>query len=159
LLFGELVRHCQRRAGSGAEMERMLEELGAAVGERHLELLTLRDKAERKERKQKAVLQFIHTNVWRSLFGKPADTLEIYTENQYIISDRDLVVNRFVGGDHGFVNCGTFAAGVAKGVLEAVGFPVEVSAYYAAAPDSSRQGYRTNILVKFLPHSHKPTPP
>lgn len=44
------------------------------------------------------MLSFIHTTVWRSLFGKTADSLEKGTsaDDEYMISDKDLLVNRCV---------------------------------------------------------------
>ena len=81
---------------------------------------------------------------------QPADSLEIYKDDEYIIGDRDLLVNRFISvpRDLGSLNCGAFCAGVVRGVLEAAGFPAAVSAY--AAPVEG-QGLRTNVLMKFAP--------
>ena len=81
---------------------------------------------------------------------QPADSLEIYKDDEYIIGDRDLLVNRFISvpRDLGSLNCGAFCAGVVRGVLEAAGFPASVSAY--AAPVEG-QGLRTNVLMKFAP--------
>jgi len=91
--------------------------------------------------------------------AQPADSLEIYKDDEYIIGDRDLLVNRFVSvpRDLGSLNCGAFCAGVVRGVLEAAGFPCHVSAY--AAPVASSEGsahgagasHRTNLLVKLAP--------
>ncbi len=50
--------------------------------------------------------------------------------------------------DLGSLNCGSFCAGVVRGVLESAGFPATVSAY--AAPVEG-QGLRTNVLMKFAP--------
>jgi len=47
-----------------------LEEAGYDVGCRTLELLCWRDKASRRETRLQGILQFVHTNVWRSLFGR-----------------------------------------------------------------------------------------
>ena len=81
---------------------------------------------------------------------QPADSLEIYKDDEYIIGDRDLLVNRFISvpRDLGSLNCGAFCAGVVRGVLDASGFPAVVSAY--AAPVEG-QGLRTNVLMKFAP--------
>ena len=53
-----------------------LEDVGYGIGMRVLELLVHRDKANRKETNLIAMLQFVTTSVWRSLFGKVADGLE-----------------------------------------------------------------------------------
>jgi hypothetical protein len=55
-----------------------LEEAGQGVGARMLEVLSYRDKGNRREIRLQGILQFINTNVWRCLFGKSADSLEIY---------------------------------------------------------------------------------
>jgi hypothetical protein len=109
--------------------------------------------------------------------AQPADSLEIYKDDEYIIGDRDLLVNRCetqgnarchclwlsspltrillrlcsfvsVPRDLGSLNCGAFCAGVVRGVLEAAGFPATVSAYSAPVEG---QGTRTNVLMKFAP--------
>lgn len=69
-LFSELVQYNQSRVGSVADLERRLDEAGAEVGARMLELLVLRDKAGRRDTHLQGVLQFVHTHVWRALFGR-----------------------------------------------------------------------------------------
>jgi hypothetical protein len=85
------------------------------------------------------------------LFGKAADSLEIYNDDEYVISDRTPLVNRFVSvpKDLGDLNCAAFVAGIVKGVLNDAGFAAEVSAYYAEV-DGQRQP-RTNFLIKLSP--------
>lgn len=41
-----------------------------------LELLSHREKNDKKETRLIALLQFVHSTVWRALFGKPGDGLE-----------------------------------------------------------------------------------
>lgn len=61
-----------------------LNQLGYRIGQRTLELLTLRDgKAAKRETKILGVLQFINTSVWRTLFGKTADGLEKSRDSEY----------------------------------------------------------------------------
>mmetsp|Transcript_22086 Transcript_22086/g.52809 ORF Transcript_22086/g.52809 Transcript_22086/m.52809 type:complete len:80 (+) Transcript_22086:655-894(+) len=67
-----------------------------------------------------------------------------------MISDRDLVVNRYISvpKDMGHLNCGgSFAAGIVKGVLEGAGFGCRVSAHFVAVPGSKKP--KTTILMKF----------
>lgn len=72
----------------------------------------------RRETRLLGVLSFIHTTVWRCLFGKPAESLERGTdrEDEYMISDRELLVNRFISvpRDMGQLNCGAFVSGIVK---------------------------------------------
>jgi hypothetical protein len=143
-LFSEIVQYHRTRASSVAELENKLSEAGQGVGSRMLEVLACRDKSNRRENRLQGILQFINTNVWRSLFGKSADSLEIYNDDEYVISDRDLLVNRFISVPKDF---GAVVAGIVKGVLADAGFEAEVSAYYAPVEGEARP--RTNILMKF----------
>lgn len=59
-----------------------LAEFGARVGVRMLELLVLREKNLRRETRIIGILSFIHTTVFRALFGKPADSLERSNERE-----------------------------------------------------------------------------
>ena len=58
------------------ELERRLADVGFDVGVRLLELLIYREKASKREIKVLGILSFLHTNVWKCLFGKIADSLE-----------------------------------------------------------------------------------
>src|SRR5271168_2559061 len=53
-----------------------LNEMGYRVGQRVLELIVWREKNSRRETRILGILQFIHTVVWKTLFGKAADSLE-----------------------------------------------------------------------------------
>ena len=56
--------------------------MGYRVGQRVLELIVWREKNSRRETRILGILQFIHTIVWKTLFGKPADSLEKSRENE-----------------------------------------------------------------------------
>mmetsp|Transcript_12057 Transcript_12057/g.33900 ORF Transcript_12057/g.33900 Transcript_12057/m.33900 type:complete len:192 (-) Transcript_12057:459-1034(-) len=150
-LFSELVQYSQRNVTHIAELERKLEEAGHGIGIRLLEVLCYRDKQCRREIRLLELLKFIHTNVWKCCFNKPADSLEQGNdaEDEFMISDRDLLVNRFISvpKDMGQLNCGTFVAGIVKGVLDSAGFPSRVSAHFVAVPGSNQP--KTTILMKF----------
>ena len=76
-LFSEIVQYHQQRASSIGELEKKLEEAGHGVGARMLEMLSYREKGNRREIRLAGLLQFINVNVWRCLFGKQADSLEV----------------------------------------------------------------------------------
>ena len=59
-----------------SELERKLADVGFDVGVRMLELLVHREKAGKRENRILGILSFLHTNVWKNLFGKTADSLE-----------------------------------------------------------------------------------
>lgn len=75
-LFSEMVQYHQNRVDSISELERRLESTGFSVGLRVLELLAYRSREFKRETKLMNVLQFVSTVVWKSLFSKPADSLE-----------------------------------------------------------------------------------
>jgi hypothetical protein len=47
-----------------------------------LDLLVWRDKNSKRETRVLGMLYFIHTTVWKTMFGKQADSLEKSTENE-----------------------------------------------------------------------------
>ncbi|KAK8582002.1 hypothetical protein V6N12_072201 [Hibiscus sabdariffa] len=132
-LFSELVQYNQTQVDNISELERRLEDAGYAVGARVLELLCHRDKGNRRETRLLGILSFVHSSVWKVLFGKAADSLEKGTEHEdeYMISEKDLLA-LFVGW---------------KGVLDGAGFPAVVTAHFV--PMEGLQRPRTTILIKF----------
>ncbi|CAK9174697.1 unnamed protein product [Ilex paraguariensis] len=80
-----------------------------------------------------------------------ADSLEKGTEHEdeYMISEKELLVNRFISipKDMGAFNCGAFVAGIVRGVLDSAGFPSVVTAHFV--PVEGQQRPRTTILIKF----------
>ncbi|KAK3284089.1 hypothetical protein CYMTET_8246 [Cymbomonas tetramitiformis] len=151
-LFSELVQYSQQRVTKTDELEKRLEVVGVRVGERILELLCYREKASRRERKLLDMLGFVHTNVWKCLFGKAAESLEesVDDEDTYYISDKELLVNRFISVPKDWnLNCGSFVAGVVKGVLDSAGFSAQVTAHYVKSELEGQS--RTTIVMKFSP--------
>ncbi|KAH7546199.1 hypothetical protein FEM48_Zijuj01G0175300 [Ziziphus jujuba var. spinosa] len=174
-LFSELVQYNQTQVDNISELERRLEDAGYAVGARVLELLCHRDKGNRRETRLLGILSFVHSTVWKVLFGKllppftfcyldfgnfsrdclqvleVADSLEKGTEHEdeYMISEKELLVNRFISipKDMGTFNCGAFVAGIVRGVLDGAGFPAVVTAHFV--PVEGQQRPRTTILIKF----------
>ena len=49
-------------------------------------------------------------------------------EDEYMISDTDLFVNRFISvpKDMGQLNCAAFVAGIVRGALDGAGFPARL---------------------------------
>ena len=72
-------------------------------------------------------------------------------EDEYMISDADLYVNRFISvpKDMGSLQCGAFVAGAVRGALAGEGFPARVTAHAVAGKPGAPA--RTTILVKFEP--------
>eukprot|EP00050_Salpingoeca_kvevrii_P008134 m.300998 g.300998 ORF g.300998 m.300998 type:complete len:185 (+) comp14589_c0_seq1:1-555(+) len=145
-LFSEMVRYSHGRAQSIPDLEKKLADFGYRVGARVLELLAIRDRSTKREVKLVGALMFVHTVVWKMLFGKAADHLDRDgdEENTYLISDKDLVVNRFISipRELGSLNCAAFVAGIVEAVLDGSRFPARVTAHSVAEKG-------TTILIKF----------
>ena len=87
LLFAEMVSYTQNKVEGIAELERryviwkfhsitVAMSLDIVWGQRMLELIVWREKNSKRETRILGILQFIHTQVWKTLFGKTADSLE-----------------------------------------------------------------------------------
>ena len=88
-LFSEMLQYHQNRVDSISELERRLEATGFGVGLRVVEWLACKQKEYKRETRLMNVLQFVSTQVWKALFGKPADSLErsIDHADEYMIVD------------------------------------------------------------------------
>lgn len=152
-LLSELVQYHQSRSKDTSELERALEEAGSDVGRRMYESQSFRERGSaRREHRLLPLLQFIQSIFWRNVFGRAADSLEVYDEDEYLMSDKELLINKFVSvpKDLGHLNCGAFAAGVLSGILSSAGFPAKVTAYYSdPAPGDPLGKQTTNLLMKF----------
>lgn len=132
-LYSELVQYHQGRVASISELERRLENSGYGVGFRVLELLAFRSKEYKRETRLMSILQFVSAAVWKSLFGKPADSLERSIDNadEYMIVDYEPITSTFVSvpSDLGQLSADSYISGIIAGVLEGSGFPARVTAH------------------------------
>ena len=130
--------------------------LGYRVGARLLELLPLRDSLHplsslrsppppSRTLRLLPLLSYIHSPLYRYLFGRPADSLEQSTENpdEYMIGDDDMLVTRsvVVPQDMKELSCGAIVAGIVEGVMDGAGFvsPSSLSAKgHGTSHDPSR---------------------
>jgi hypothetical protein len=80
-----------------------------------------------------SILQFVSAAVWKSLFGKPADSLERSIDNadEYMIVDYEPITSTFVSvpSDLGQLSADSYISGIIAGVLEGSGFPARVTAH------------------------------
>lgn len=101
-LFSEVVQYTQKRVSGINDLERRcvsvlyisqpvlifhrLNTLGYRIGTRVLELMVWRtestSKAPKREIRFLPALMSIHTQVWKTVFGKPADAIEKSVENE-----------------------------------------------------------------------------
>lgn len=75
-LFSELVQYFQNRVSNVGDLERRLEDVGHGVGLRLLEILAYRERAGRRDTRLLDVLRFVHSTLWKYLFGRQAKDLE-----------------------------------------------------------------------------------
>eukprot|EP00434_Breviolum_minutum_P026113 symbB.v1.2.023089.t1/scaffold2089.1/size89944/4 len=125
-----------------------LHELGRPAGVRILDLCALRENRNRRETRLLPMLNFIASAIWTRLFGHSAELLKGQDhENEYMLNDKALLVNRFISvpRDLGDVNCGAFVAGMVEGMLCSAEFPGSATAHTVEEPT----GTSTTILIKF----------
>ncbi len=121
-LFSEVVQYTQKRVSGINDLERRfvsclifrisannhprLNTLGYRIGTRVLELMVWRaessSKAPKREIRLLPSLMSIHTQVWRAVFGKPADAIEKSVENadecmplQHVVCFRSRLQHRY----------------------------------------------------------------
>lgn len=160
-----MVQYHQNRVDSISALERRLESCGYGVGLRVLELLAFRSKEYKRETKLMGILQFVSTQVWKSLFGKAADSLErsIDHADEFMIVDYAPITSTFVSvpADFGGLSVDAYLSGIIAGVLEGAGFPARATAHSVtleegeAPPSSSASNglpprkEKTVFLIKF----------
>ncbi|WVQ77979.1 hypothetical protein IAT38_000060 [Cryptococcus sp. DSM 104549] len=154
-LFAEVVAYSQSRVDSVSDLEARLSSLGYDAGQRILPLLLLRNtqalsvKEPKREHRLIPVLQFVHTQVYKYCFGKPADGLErsVEEENEYMITlnQPPLTQHISIPKDMSQLSCEAFTAGVVEGVLDGLDMPARVTAH-TVPTDQFPQ--RTVILIK-----------
>ncbi|KAK7014160.1 trafficking protein particle complex subunit [Favolaschia claudopus] len=152
-LFSEIVQYTQKRVSGINDLERRLNTLGYRIGTRVLELMVWRaesaSKAPKREIRLLPALMSIHTQVWRAVFGKPADAIEKSVENadEYMIIDNDPLVERYISvpKDISQLSCSSFTAGIVEAVLDGLGFPARVTAHNTP---NTQFPSRTTILIK-----------
>ncbi|RKP21457.1 transport protein particle component [Rozella allomycis CSF55] len=146
-----MVQYVQKRVSGIQDFEKRLNNFGKNIGIRYIEIFYWRDKLTiRRENRIIPLLSFINTLIWKSLSGKPADSLEKSTENEdeYMITDNDPWTHRFISmpKDLHQLNCGAIMAGIIESILEGANFPCKVSAHTVPI-----EGFpnRTTYLIKF----------
>ncbi|RDB29171.1 Transport protein particle subunit trs31 [Hypsizygus marmoreus] len=152
-LFSEVVQYTQKRVSGINDLERRLNTLGYRIGTRVLELMVWRSESSSKTPKREIrflpALMSIHTQVWKAVFGKPADAIEKSVENadEYMIIDNDPPIERHISvpRDMSQLSCSSFTAGIVEAVMDGLGFPARVTAHNTP---TAQFPSRTTILIK-----------
>ena len=88
------------------------------------------------------MLHFVSTQVWRALFGKPADSLERSVENadEFMIVDNEPLTSTFcsVPADFGQLSVDAYMSGIVAGVLTGAGFQARVTAHSVVIEEGER---------------------
>lgn len=82
------------------------------------------------------ILQFVSAQVWKSLFGKPADSLErsIDHADEFMIVEYEPLTSTYISvpSDLGQLSVDAFLSGIIAGVLDGAGFHARVTAHSVA---------------------------
>lgn len=120
-----------------------MESSGYGVGLKVLELLAYRSREYKREIRLMNALQFVSTTVWKSLFGKPADSLErsIDHADEFMIVDYEPLTSTFVSvpSDFGQLSVDAYMSGIIAGVLSGAGFSARVTAHSVQLEDGEHQ--------------------
>lgn len=152
-MFSEVVQYTQKRVSGIGDLERRLNTLGYRVGSRMLEATIWRaestTKAPKRETRFLPALMWIHTVLWRQLFGKSADAIEKSVENddEYMVIDNDPPITRHISipKEMSQLSCSAFTAGIVEAVLDGLCFPARVTAH---SVPTDQHPLRTTILIK-----------
>ncbi|WWC61234.1 uncharacterized protein I303_103815 [Kwoniella dejecticola CBS 10117] len=156
-MFSEIVSYSQSRVDSVTDLEKRLSSLGYEVGQRILSLILLRNtqtsnlKDPKREHRLIPILQFVHTQIYKFIFGKPADGLERSSEaeDEYMLISNESPLTQFISvpKDMSDLSCEAFTAGLVEGVLDGLDLPARVTAHWVGDqyPDTPQ---RTVILIK-----------
>ena len=144
-----MIRYAQRDIQGVQELELQLGEYGFRVGEKVIELMALRERNPKREIKVLAILQHIHTTVWRTLFGRSADALEKSREHEdeYMISDNSPTLTQYIAVPREIsqLSCSAYTAGIIEAVLCRSQFKARVTAHSTA---TDAFPLRTTFLIK-----------
>jgi hypothetical protein len=149
-LFSEIVQYILSKSDEEKDfdIEEKLSCFGYSIGEKVLELCSLRDKGFKRETKIVNMLQFIHNNVWKMLFNKQADGLQKSTDDpdEYRIIENSPITNKFITLQKGnSLNCASLFAGVIEGILNSADFRCKVAAFFFEVEGQTKTYY----IVKF----------
>jgi hypothetical protein len=106
------------------------------------------------------LLQFIAQQLYRYLFGRPADALEKSGTDpgQYMLFDNEPMVNQYISlpKELSSLNCAAFVAGIIEGVCDGAGFPTEGVTAHSVGEEEGKDGKglwpgKTVFLIKFKP--------
>ena len=153
-LFSEIIQYLQKH-DSDKDIEQSLTDFANPIGERVLELAMFREKMKGKRYTNIVdVLHFIHSPVWKLLFGRQADGLEQNSDedDEYWLRDDQPVTNKYIW-TKSKINWAAFIAGIIEGILWAIEFPAKVSAHFWDDNDPNTTVYVIKFTKEALENS------
>ena len=156
-IFNSLISYHHSRSPSISDLEARLATCGYSVGVKLLDLLLYRlpQRSATRPTRLLELLQFIHTTLWRSLFSRAADALELSTSNnnEYMITDNEPLVNTYISvpKEMNQLNCAAYVAGIIEGVCDAAGFSTDGVTAHSAGEGNEMWPGKTIFLIKFKP--------
>lgn len=154
-LFNTLISYHHSRSPSVSELESRLASSAYPIGVKLLDLLLYRlpnSRTATRPTRLLELLQFIHTTLWRSLFGRSADNIEQANASkyEYMIIDNEPLVNTYISipKEMSQLNCAAFIGGIIEGVCDSAGFSTEGVTAHWASGDEMWPG-KTVFLIKF----------
>lgn len=150
-LFSEIIQYIMSKKPDDVNKEYdfddQLSSFGYPIGEKLLEITTLREKGFKRELKIVNMLQFIHNTVWKNLFNKQADGIQRSTDDiyEYRILENSPIVSKYITQKGNTYNCSSFIAGIIEGFLNSACLKCKVTGYYL---DNEVQG-KTFYIIKF----------
>ncbi|PWN88340.1 TRAPP I complex [Acaromyces ingoldii] len=141
-LYAEIVAYTQGRVTGISDLERKLSLMGYRVGQRMVPMLVHRNefptppslssgssiygRQPKRETRLLPVLLWLHTHLWKAIFGRPADSLERSTErsDEYMISTNTPFFARSmsVPKEMSQLCVEAFTAGIVEAALDGLGF-------------------------------------
>ena len=162
-LFSEIIQYVSKSSennnyntnnnnnfSNNFDFEEQLSSFGYPIGEKMLEITTLREKGHKRELKIVNILQFVHNNLWKHLFNKQADGIQRSTDDQYEyrLIENTPIVNKYISQKTNSSNIVSFIAGIIEGFLNSAGFKCKVTAYFLDTNESGSFG-KTFYIIKF----------
>ena len=148
-LFCEIVTSAMKASTETEDTESLLHAMGVRIGMRSLDSLYFKEKPFRRETKLLSFLQFLVGPAWKQLFGRTADLSISESGLEYYITDKALVLNRWLSpptDSQDIPNCGgAMAAGIAEGMLQRAGHTKLV--YATFLNESTGEDWCGTVLV------------
>ncbi|MES1919289.1 Transport protein particle (TRAPP) component [Bonamia ostreae] len=146
-LFSEIIKWCCADEDDIEKVENNLFVIGQKIGFKQTEKILCKQK--KRITTFQNLLQLIHNELWKSLFGKTADGVERNKndKNQFLIFDKNPLTNQFVSvpSNLGDLNVATFIAGIVKGVLDANFVKSNVTTRYTSSKNKEETVFIIDI--------------